>query len=182
VNRRRLVAVLIVAALVIAALWIVRANPAILHGSALPADVPADAFAMTVVSVHDGDTLTLQTDSPDGVIVYSSAPVIVRLIGIDAPEVYPEYECYGDEATAELKRLAPVGSTLLIAHDVGLTDRYDRSLFYLWTDDGTFVNLSLVDDGFAEAIKVKPNVAHFDELKDAETAAENADLGMWGAC
>lgn len=181
-NRRRLVAILIVAALVLAALWIVRSNPAILHGSPLPAGVPADAFEMRVVSVHDGDTLTLQTDAPDGVVVDSSAPVIVRLIGIDTPEVYPVLECYGDEATAELKRLAPVGSTLLVAHDTGLLDRYDRSLFYLWTADGTFINLSLVDEGFAEAIEVQPNVAHFGELKDAESAARDADRGMWGAC
>ncbi|MEO8527933.1 MAG: thermonuclease family protein, partial [Pseudolysinimonas sp.] len=119
---------------------------------------------------------------PDGVVVDSSAPVIVRLIGIDAPEIYPVKECFGDEATAELKRLAPVGSTLLVTHDVGLTDRYNRSLFYLWAEDGTFINLSLVQEGFAVAIKVAPNDAHFDELKDAETTAQRADLGMWGSC
>ncbi|MEO5534661.1 MAG: thermonuclease family protein [Pseudolysinimonas sp.] len=180
--RRRLIAVLLVAVLVLAAFWILRANPAILHGSPLPVGVPADAFEMQVVSVHDGDTLNLQTDSPDGVVVYSAAPVTVRLIGIDTPEIYPQLECYGHEATSELERLAPVGATLLVSHDAGLTDRYDRSLFYLWTEDGTFINLSLVQEGFAVAIKVAPNDAYFDVLKDAENAAQRSNLGMWGSC
>ena len=133
--------------------------------------VPADAEPMTVASVHDGDTLNLR-DATGRVET-------VRIIGVDTPEIYPEYECFGDEATAELERLAPVGSTLRVTTDDDPFDDYDRLLLYLWNDDDVFVNLALVEGGFAEAIRVAPNDAYFDELRAAEDAAARAGLGMW---
>lgn len=180
---KRLLAVIVVAALVALAIWIVatRQQPA----STPDADpgvpgvdngitAPADAQQMTVVDVTDGDTLRLRDDT--------GAVENVRLVGIDTPEVYPVYECFGDEAEAELRRLAPVGSTLLVATDVDPFDDYDRLLLYLWNDDGTFINLALVEGGFAEAIRVAPNDRFFDDLRAAEGAAARANLGMWGSC
>jgi micrococcal nuclease len=180
---RRLVAIVVVVGLVALAAWIVATQqhpastpdadpgiPAVDNGIA----APPDAQEMTVVDVTDGDTLRLR----DG----SGAVENVRLVGIDTPEVYPEYECFGDEAEAELLRLAPIGSTLLVDPDVDPFDDYDRLLLYLWSTEGTFVNLALVEGGFAEAIRVAPNDLYFDELRAAEDAAAGADLGMWGAC
>jgi micrococcal nuclease len=180
---KRLLGILIVVAIAAFAVWIIAtqqqpastpdADPGIpVVDDGIPA--PADAQEMTVVDVTDGDTLRLR----DG----SGAIENVRLVGIDTPEVYPVYECYGDEAEAELLRLAPIGSTLLVAADVDAFDDYDRLLLYLWNDDGTFVNLALVEGGFAEAIRVAPNDLYFDELRAAEDAAAGAGLGMWGAC
>ena len=62
----------------------------------------------------DGDTLRLR--DPDGAVEN------VRLVGIDTPEVYPVRECFGDEAEAELLRLAPVGEALRVAPDVDPRD------------------------------------------------------------
>jgi micrococcal nuclease len=180
---KRLLALLVVVALVALAVWIVAtqqqppatpdANPGIpaVDGGS-PA--PADAQQMTVVDITDGDTLRLR----DG----TGAIENVRLVGIDTPEVYPEYECFGDEAEAELLRLAPIGETLHVDPDVDPFDDYDRLLLYLWNDEGTFINLALVEGGFAEAIRVAPNDLHFDELLAAERAATDAGLGMWGSC
>ncbi|HWH97058.1 MAG TPA: thermonuclease family protein, partial [Pseudolysinimonas sp.] len=150
---KRLLALFVVAALAAFAVWIVATQqsapadttpddgiPAVDGG--LPA--PRDAQEMTVVDITDGDTIRLR----DG----SGAVENVRLVGIDTPEVYPVYECFGDEAEAELLRLAPIGSTLLVDADVDPFDDYDRLLLYLWNDDGTFINLALVEGGFAEAI------------------------------
>ena len=139
-------------------------------GSAIP--VPADAVAMQVVSITDGDTLRLNVDGGR----YEN----VRIIGIDTPEVYPVYECYGDEAEAELLRLAPIGSTLRVAPDADPYDDYDRALLYLWNTDGVFINLALVEGGYAEAIRVAPNDAYYDELRAAEDRAAHDGLGMWG--
>lgn len=141
-----------------------------------PAGIPAPPGAETfeVVDVVDGDTLRLRDDT--------GAVESVRLVGIDTPEVYPEYECFGDEAEDELRRLAPIGGTVLGAVDEDPFDDYDRLLLYLWSDDGVFVNLALVEGGYAEAIRVAPNDAHYDVLLDAEHAASRAGLGMWGAC
>ena len=134
-------------------------------------DIPSGALEMEVVSITDGDTLRLR---PDGGEIED-----VRLVGIDTPEVYPEYECFGDEAEAELARLAPVGGTVYIADDEDPTDDYGRSLYYLWATDGTFINLALVEGGYAEAIRVAPNDAFYDQLRAAEDRAAGAALGMW---
>jgi micrococcal nuclease len=180
---RRLVAILVVVGLVALAVWIIttqQSRPTTSGGDpGIPIvddgiTAPPDAHEMTVVDITDGDTLRLRDDS--------GAVENVRLVGIDTPEVYPEYECYGDEAEAELLRLAPVGSTLLVDPDIDPFDDYGRLLLYLWNDDGTFINLALVDGGFAEAIRVAPNDLYFDELLDAENGAATAGLGMWGSC
>jgi micrococcal nuclease len=180
---KRLLGILLVVAIAALAVWIVatQQQPASTPdaGPGIPAvddgiAAPSDAHEMTVVDVTDGDTLRLR----DG----TGAVENVRLVGIDTPEVYPVYECFGDEAEAELLRLAPVGSTLLVDPDVDPFDDYDRLLLYLWNDDGTFVNLALVEGGFAEAIRVAPNDLYFDELRSAEDAAARGALGMWGAC
>lgn len=138
-------------------------------GSGIP--VPSNAEEMTVVSVHDGDTLDLRDRT--------GSVETVRIIGIDTPEVYPEYECFGDEATEALRRLAPVGSVLRVVTDEEPFDRYDRLLLYLWNDDDVFVNLALVEGGYAEAIRVRPNDRHWNVLRDAAADAERAGLGMW---
>jgi micrococcal nuclease len=180
---KRLLAVLVVVDIVAFAIWIVatQQQPTAIPGAdpGIPAvdndiPAPADAQEMTVVDITDGDTLRLR----DG----TGAVENVRLVGIDTPEVYPEYECFGDEAEAELLRLAPVGSTVLVVADLDPFDDYDRLLLYLWNDDGTFINLALVEGGFAEAIRVAPNDLYFDELRAAEDAAARGALGMWGSC
>lgn len=170
----RILTILAVVAVVIFAVWIVatQQNPAAIPDA--DPGIPTDSQEMTVVDITDGDTLRLR----DG----TGAVENVRLVGIDTPEVYPVYECFGDEAEAELLRLAPIGSTLLVDPDVDPFDDYDRLLLYLWNDDDTFINLALVEGGFAEAIRVAPNDRHFDALLDAENAAANAGRGMWGSC
>lgn len=145
-------------------------------GTDRDADIPAGALPMEVVDITDGDTLRLRTDETGGPVP-AGETLNVRLIGIDTPEVYPEYECYGDEAEAELKRLA--GDRVYVTDDQDLEDRYGRTLLYLWAEDGTFINLALVQGGFAEAIRVMPNDAFYDELRAAEDEAAAAGRGMW---
>lgn len=145
-------------------------------GTDRDADIPAGALPMEVVDITDGDTLRLRTDETGGPVP-AGETLNVRLIGIDTPEVYPEYECYGDEAEAELKRLA--GDRVYVTDDQELEDRYGRTLLYLWAEDGTFINLALVQGGFAEAIRVMPNDAFYDELRAAEDEAAAAGRGMW---
>jgi micrococcal nuclease len=173
---KRLLVVVAVLALAAFAVWIVATSPQSVGDPPASAGAghpgaPADAERMAVVSVTDGDTLRLRDDT--------GAVENVRLVGIDTPEVYPVLECYGAEAESELLRLAPIGSTLRVATDDDPFDDYDRLLLYLWNDDGVFVNLALVEGGFAEAIRVQPNDLHFDTLRAAEDAAASADLGMW---
>lgn len=127
----------------------------------------------TVVSVTDGDTLRLEV---------GEAEFRVRLIGVDTPEVFPDEQCYGPEAESALAALAPPGSTIGYAYDRDARDRFDRELMYLFTADGTSINLELVAQGFGEAVLFEPNDLYWNDLQAAERAAQNAGLGLWGQC
>lgn len=52
----------------------------------------------------------------------------------------------------------------------------------MWLEDGTFVNLAIVELGGAEAVLFEPNDRYWAELRAAERDAQDARLGMWGAC
>ena len=156
-------------------------------GNALEAAVgeipspPSGAVSMTVEYVHDGDTLFLRTDQPNA-LVATTDDVKVRLLGIDTPEVGDRAECFGDQATEQLRALLPEGSLTWVTADRDPTDQYGRSLFYLWTEDGRFVNYELVAGGAAESLMIAPNDAHYPLLLAAEDAATSAGAGQWGAC
>lgn len=127
----------------------------------------------TVVSITDGDTLRLDVDGEE---------LRVRLIGVDTPEVRDPVECYGDEATAALAALAPVGSTVGYAYDLDPQDPYGRELMYLRSADGQVINLALVEQGAGRAVLFEPNDQIWPALQQAEADARAAGLGLWGAC
>jgi micrococcal nuclease len=132
--------------------------------------VPDGAKKATIEYVHDGDTLFL-TDGRK-----------VRLLAIDTPEVGDNAECFGDEATARLRQLAPQGSTVYTFSDTDKKDQYGRSLLLLWTTDGDFINYDLVADGYAEAVFIGKNHLYEKEFEAAEDAAQSSGAGMWGSC
>jgi len=142
--------------------------------NALEEGVPSKAIAATVVSVHDGDTLHISTSTDDD--------VTVRLIGLDTPEVGDNLECFGDEATVILEKLAPVGSTVWALADGGTEDKYGRSLFYLFTDEGVLINVELVRRGAGETLLISNNDRYWDELEAAEVEARDGARGVWGDC
>ncbi len=147
---------------------------------AAPTGVPADAQQATVARIVDGDTLELAATAPG-----PATQIDVRLLEINTPETqHPDkpVQCYGAEATAHLTQLAPVGSTVWIQRDQEIKDQYGRYLLYLWNEQGTFVNLALVRDGYAEAVLYRPNDKHWNTISAAETNAQQVTVGLWGAC
>jgi micrococcal nuclease len=130
----------------------------------------------SVVRVVDGDTVRVRVGGREEA---------VRLIGIDTPEtVDPRspVECFGKEASDRTKALLPPGTRVRLVADVEPRDRYDRLLAYVYRDDGTFVNLSLVEDGYASLLTYPPNVAHVDEFTAAAARARDEGRGLWAAC
>ncbi|MFI8170939.1 thermonuclease family protein [Streptomyces sp. NPDC085931] len=99
-----------------------------------------------MLRIIDGDTLEVRGD---GRILPKDTVARVRLLQIDTPE---RGACFADKATARTTRLLPPGNRLRAERDVGLTDRYDRYLLYVWNEQGMFVNESLVRSGHAEAV------------------------------
>ncbi|MCR2819689.1 thermonuclease family protein [Microbacterium sp. zg.Y1090] len=137
--------------------------------------LPADAVALTVERIVDGDTIRAVAPGGDG------ESLRIRLIGIDTPEMDPT-QCWAPEATDALAALIPPGSTVWAAPDVEDRDRYDRLLRYLWTPDGRFVNLELAAAGAADTLSIAPNTTHAATLAASVAAAQQAGTGMWGAC
>ena len=125
----------------------------------------------------DGDTVVVSIGGRDE---------DVRLIGIDTPESVARdrpVECFGPEAKARLAELLPSGTDVRLERDVEARDRYDRLLAYvIRDDDALFVNLALVEEGFAEAHAYRPNVARQGELDAAEAQARADGRGLWPAC
>ena len=140
------------------------------------ADLPGGPNA-TVVRGVDGDTIVVRTGGIDEK---------VRFLGIDTPEsVKPgtPVECFAKEASAHMEALLPEGTEVVLVRDVEARDRYDRLLAYVYrADDGLFVNLSMVAEGYAQPVTYPPNVAHTDELTAAGRTAREGGLGLWGAC
>jgi len=138
--------------------------------------VPTDGRA-TVVRVVDGDTIVVRITGRDE---------NVRILGIDTPETHkPDspVECFGPEAAARLGELLPKGTVVRLVRDVEARDRYDRLLAYVYRDqDGLFVDLAMVTDGFAGTLTISPNVAHREELERAAADAKAAQRGLWPAC
>jgi micrococcal nuclease len=140
---------------------------------------PGDAVEANAVvrRVVDGDTLVVDAGGVDE---------RVRLIGINTPEsVDPRrpVQCFGKEAAAHLERLVPPGTAVRLERDVEPRDRYDRLLAYLHrASDGLFVNLAMVEAGYADQYTFPPNVRHEADLRDAARAARRDGTGLWSAC
>jgi micrococcal nuclease len=142
---------------------------------------PPDAQEVRVVRVVDGDTLVVAGDG--GPVV--DGETRVRLLLVDTPEVDgPDVteECLGPEASDFAADLVPEGSTLRLALDTEPQDEFGRTLAYAWTEDGTFVNETIVRNGYGYAALVAPNDRHIGVLLAAEDAAREERRGVWGAC
>jgi micrococcal nuclease len=186
VRRRAVIGILCLALVAVGIWWFVSRgiidtpSPAASPAQTLPG-IPANAFEMTVESVHDGDTLRAHVSAPNAAVTNSES-TRVRLLGVDTPEISPAPECWGDEATARLTALLPAGSTVWAAADREVLDQYGRHLLYLWSSDGRFVNAELVAEGDGTVMVFAPNTRHEGLLRSLEAEASAAQRGLWGAC
>jgi micrococcal nuclease len=117
-----------------------------------------------VLRVYDGDTLLVSLEG---------AEEEVRLLGVNAPE---QDECFADQARRALSGLLASGPLRLDLQEE--RDQFGRLLAYAYAGD-TFLNLALVDGGFALALQDDhPQQAEF--LR-ADEQAFAAGRGMWAA-
>ena len=142
---------------------------AFLAGSSPAALSEAPRRSGLVHWVIDGDTFQLETGER------------VRLIGVDTPEYQPwkkKIQYYGQEASVYSKQMLNQKKVWLEA-DVKKKDKYGRSLAYVYLENGEFVNLRLVEEGYARAKYYKPNGRYRKIFKDAEKKAKASQKGMW---
>jgi micrococcal nuclease len=130
---------------------------------------------LEVTKVVDGDTFWADNGTKKG--------IKIRLIGVDAPEsrktLKKEVGYYGKEAKEYLTNLLK-GERVKLEYDVTPTDRYGRTLAYVYLQDGTFVNAELVKNGYAMVMTVPPNVKYAEDFVKLQQEARENNRGLWG--
>ena len=119
--------------------------------------------------VVDGDTIILN-DSRH-----------VRYIGIDAPEIdhkNQRAEPMGMEAQSMNRKLVD-GWKLRLVYDREKTDRYGRTLAYVYRSDGLFVNAEMLERGYAHVLHHFPNISKEKILLTVQREAMERSRGIW---
>ena len=119
----------------------------------------------------DGDTIRAASDHME---------IIVRLVGIDAPERLKKKgepgQSYSRKATKYLASL--VLNKAITIKEYG-TDRYKRILGVVFVN-GTNANLEMVKAGLAEVYRGRqPRYFNVKIYQDAEAEAQKTKRGMW---
>lgn len=135
----------------------------------------------TVLRAVDGDTIEVSLCQDVGVCRTDT----VRYIGVNTPETVDKrkaVQCFGKEASSVNKKLV-VGESVLLVKDVSDRDKYGRLLRYVFlSKDKTFVNLYLVQNGYAEAATYPPDVALSKLFVAGAREAREGKRGLWGEC
>jgi endonuclease YncB( thermonuclease family) len=131
--------------------------------------IERDGRWVVVTRIIDGDTAVLA----DG--------VIVRLLGIDAPELRGGHQehCPGTMASAALREMIE-GKEIWLGYDAPKNDRYGRTLAFIYLSDGTNTNLEMVRLGYARAYLQFP-FRYSDLFSIQQNSAKSARRGLWSA-
>lgn len=129
-----------------------------------------------VVRIKDGDTYVLKIDGEE---------TTVRLIGVDTPESVAPSDC-SKENTNEGKTISEIvkqkiqqGDTIYIEYDVSKTDKYGRTLAYLYFENGLMVQEWLLQNGYAQVMSVQPNCKYSERFAEVQHTAVENRVGLW---
>lgn len=126
-----------------------------------------------VIRVVDGDTFVCDI---------SNKQTTVRLIGVDAPESVnidkskntPE----GKEVSKYLENLI-ADKTVYLEYDISTSDRYGRTLAYVYLENGQMLQDILLKEGLVRLMTVQPNSKYADHFNRIETIAKKNETGYW---
>ena len=141
-----------------------------------PKPIKVHRDKVRVVKVIDGDTIRVRFPS--------GKREVVRVVGIDTPEVYGGNECGGKEASAALKSVLKPRTVVNLASDPTQADRdrYRRILRYVaWK--GHDMGEAMVRAGLAKVYVY--NHKPFQRTKQyrrSEKAAKRQNLGNYANC
>lgn len=135
---------------------------------------------VTLVHVVDGDTLT--------VLAGDGMEYKVRLIGIDTPESVHSDAArnneFGKTASDHTKDILKDVDTLYLEYDVEATDKYNRTLAYVWlvndkSDISNMLNARILIDGYAIDKVYEPNHRYADTFATLCKTANETHTGLW---
>ncbi len=119
--------------------------------------------------VDDGDTIVLMDGRR------------IRYIGINAPEIAHDNkkaEHYGYEAKDFNEKLV-FKKRVRLEFDKKKYDQYGRLLAYVFLQDGSFVNATMIAKGYAYFLSKSPNVRYDEKLLMFQRNAMSAKKGIW---
>ena len=120
--------------------------------------LPIFALSGKVVSIHDGDTIT---------VLQGKQQVKVRLFGIDAPELK---QPYGKKSKRFLANL--IAGEVVEVEENG-KDRYKRTIGTIYLNDKD-INAQMVENGYAWAYRKFSK-----KYTPQESKAKSQKLGLW---
>jgi len=130
---------------------------------------PVNNFSGMVRFVYDGDTIIL-TDGQK-----------IRYMGIDAPEIGHD----GNESefmalsSLKLNRKLVSGKRVALEYDSQKTDKYGRSLAYVFLETGDMVNAILIRKGMAHVLLTSHGLKYKDLLLEYQRKAITEKIGIW---
>jgi len=107
----------------------------------------------------------------------------VRFIGIDAPETRNSRWKKKGYYASESKKFVQTQTEhqwVRLEFDIQSMDRYKRMLAYVYLEDGTFLNASLVEQGYAVVDTYPPNVKYVELFIGLQKQARETKQGLWG--
>lgn len=109
---------------------------------------PAYVYRAQVLSVYDGDTITVMLDL--GMSITRKAKC--RLVGIDTPEIRTKVAGEKEAAYAARDRVRDlILDKWVTIQSMTEPDKYGRLLVKVWTEDGQCVNDVLIEEKHAVA-------------------------------
>ncbi len=129
-----------------------------------------------VERVVDGDTFE--------VVGEDGEKIIVRILNMATPD---RGECFYDESKEALEKLL-LGKEVKLEKDVSGVDSYGRFLRHVYLSSGTedddniIVSKYMIENGWAEALPILPDVKYKTYLARFGTEAKDDKLGVWGGC
>ena len=148
------------------------------------------SFDYKVVDVIDGDTIKIKR--LEGGKIEGKDKIIVRLIGINTPEVVDPrrpVECFGKEASKYMKSIAE-GKVAALEFDLSQDkfDKYDRLLAYVFIKESgiypnnvLFLNEKMIKEGYAYEYTYNIPYKYQIEFKDLERWSRKYEVGLWAA-
>lgn len=123
--------------------------------------IPSLLFALSgkVVSIHDGDTITVLTPNKES--------IKVRLYGIDAPETKQDF------GKASKQHLSSLIAGKIVEVDENGKDRYKRTIGTIYLN-GADINAQMVANGYAWAYRKFSK-----KYAPQESKAKSQKLGLW---
>ena len=102
----------------------------------------------------------------------------VRYAWVEPPLIYPvsQNEDLIEKAATRNRQLV-LGKTVLLESDSNVTDEGDSLLRLALLDNGLIVNISLIEEGYAQASGDAP-----ERFLRSQREAQNERRGLWGHC